>query len=493
MAESNFVDYVKICCRSGKGGRGSMHLRHVKYNPNGGPDGGDGGRGGSIYLRGNHNYWTLLHLKFQRHVFAEHGGNGGRDKCHGTDGKDIYIDVPCGTVVYNAETGKYVCDVNYDGQTVLLLKGGRGGLGNFQFRTATNQAPRYAQPGEPMEEMTIILELKLLADVGLVGLPNAGKSTLLSAVSSARPKIANYPFTTLEPSLGIVDYRDHKSFVMADIPGIIEGAAEGAGLGHDFLRHVDRCRLLLHVVDISCFEGRNPIEDVRNINHELEKYSPALASRPQIIIANKCDALDESVVDTKAFEEFVDANGWEMLYVSAVTHEGIPEMIHRVSERLRLLLRTAVRTGMRRAAAVKLVERWEQARLVIVIAVVIRRGEIADPGVHKPVQHPGGRVHARIAVCPGLAGQDLRLVAAEGRGGMRNSGATNAGGTRWSSPCPAQGLQSFSAGRICIFRCPPASAKSGASLSATARTAWRSTASATRIRRTCLTPLRTFI
>ena len=175
--ESNFVDYVKIMCRSGKGGRGSMHLRHVKYNPNGGPDGGDGGKGGSIILRGNHNYWTLLHLRYERHIFAEHGGNGGQDKCHGTDGKDIYIDVPCGTVVYNAETGKYVCDVTYDGQEIVLLKGGRGGLGNFQFRTATNQAPRYAQPGEPMQEMTIILELKLLADVGLVGFPNAGKST----------------------------------------------------------------------------------------------------------------------------------------------------------------------------------------------------------------------------------------------------------------------------------------------------------------------------
>ena len=271
--ESNFVDYVKIYCRSGKGGRGSMHLRHVKYNPNGGPDGGDGGRGGNIYLRGNHNYWTLLHLKYERHIRAEHGGNGGRDKCHGTDGKDVYIDVPCGTVVYNAETGKFVCDVSYDGQVVMLLKGGRGGLGNYQFRSATNQAPRYAQPGEPMQEMTVILELKLLADVGLVGLPNAGKSTLLSALSSARPKIANYPFTTLEPSLGIVAYRDQKSFVMADIPGIIEGASEGKGLGLRFLRHIERNSLLLFMVPGETDDIKREYEillaELSNFNPEL--------------------------------------------------------------------------------------------------------------------------------------------------------------------------------------------------------------------------------
>ena len=291
--ESNFVDYVKIQCRSGKGGRGSMHLRHVKYNPNGGPDGGDGGKGGSIYLRGNHNYWTLLHLKYQRHIFAEHGGNGGRDKCHGTNGKDIYIDVPCGTVVYNAETGKYVCDVMEDGQEVLLLKGGRGGLGNFQFRTATNQAPRFAQPGEPMQEMTVIMELKLLADVGLVGLPNAGKSTLLSSLSSAKPKIANYPFTTLEPSLGIVAYRDHKSFVMADIPGIIEGAAEGKGLGLRFLRHIERNSLLLFMVPADTDDIKKEYE---LLLRELEKFNPEMLRKHRVLAITKCDLLDEELI-----------------------------------------------------------------------------------------------------------------------------------------------------------------------------------------------------
>ncbi|MGP1467834.1 MAG: GTPase ObgE [Hoylesella shahii] len=320
MPESNFVDYVKIYCRSGKGGRGSMHLRHVKYNPNGGPDGGDGGRGGNIYLRGNHNYWTLLHLKFQRHVFAEHGGNGGRDKCHGTDGKDMYIDVPCGTVVYNAETGKYVCDVMHDGQVVMLLKGGRGGLGNFQFRTATNQTPRYAQPGEPMEEMTIILELKLLADVGLVGFPNAGKSTLLSSLSSARPKIANYPFTTLEPSLGIVAYHDHKSFVMADIPGIIEGASEGKGLGLRFLRHIERNSLLLFMVPGDTDDIKKEYEVLLN---ELNNFNPELNDKHRVLAVTKCDLLDEELIEMLRETLPTDL---PVVFISSVTGQGLAEL-----------------------------------------------------------------------------------------------------------------------------------------------------------------------
>ena len=318
--ESNFVDYVKILCRSGKGGKGSMHLKHVKYNPNGGPDGGDGGKGGSIILRGNHNYWTLLHLKYERHIFAEHGGNGGRDKCHGTDGKDIYIDVPPGTVVYNAETGKFVCDVAYDGQEVMLLKGGRGGLGNFQFRTATNQAPRYAQPGEPMQEMTVILELKLLADVGLVGFPNAGKSTLVSALSNAKPKIANYPFTTMEPSLGIVGYRDNKSFVMADIPGIIEGAAEGKGLGLRFLRHIERNSLLLFMVPGDTDNIRREYEILLN---ELRQFNPELLDKHRVLAITKCDLLDEELIEMLRAELPDDL---PVVFISAVTGYGLDEL-----------------------------------------------------------------------------------------------------------------------------------------------------------------------
>ena len=320
MEDSNFVDYVKIYFRSGKGGRGSMHLRHVKYNPNGGPDGGDGGDGGSVYLRGNHNYWTLLHLKFQRHVYAEHGGNGGRDKCHGTNGKHQYIDVPCGTVVYDAETGKYVCDVKYDGQEVLLLKGGRGGLGNFQFRTATNQAPRYAQPGEPMQEQTIILELKLLADVGLVGFPNAGKSTLLSSLSSARPKIANYPFTTLEPSLGIVGYHDNKSFVMADIPGIIEGASEGKGLGLRFLRHIERNSLLLFMVPGDTDDIKKEYEVLLN---ELRNFNPDMLDKHRVLAVTKSDLLDEELISMLK-ETLPD--DLPCVFISAVTGQGLNEL-----------------------------------------------------------------------------------------------------------------------------------------------------------------------
>ncbi len=335
--ESNFVDYVKIQCRSGKGGRGSMHLKRVKYNPNGGPDGGDGGKGGSIILRGNHNYWTLLHLRYQRHIFAENGGNGGRDKCHGTDGKDIYIDVPCGTVVYNAENGKFVCDVTYDGQEVVLLKGGKGGLGNFQFRSATRQAPRFAQPGEPMQEMTIIMELKLLADVGLVGLPNAGKSTLLGAISSAKPKIANYPFTTLEPSLGIVGYKENKSFVMADIPGIIEGASEGKGLGLRFLRHIERNSLLLFMVPGDTDDIKREYELLVN---ELRQFNPEMLQKKRVLAVTKCDLLDNELKQmlSKEIENGFSLNKENsssrnsfltpdaVVFISAVTGMGVEDL-----------------------------------------------------------------------------------------------------------------------------------------------------------------------
>ncbi|MBQ1724227.1 MAG: GTPase ObgE, partial [Muribaculaceae bacterium] len=248
MAESNFIDYVKILCRSGKGGAGSAHLHRAKYIPKGGPDGGDGGRGGHVLLKGNRNMWTLIHLRYERHVFATDGQPGSENQSTGKDGKDRIIEVPCGTAVYDAETGEFLCDVTKHDQVVRLLRGGRGGLGNTHFKTATRQTPRFAQPGEKGVERAVILELKLLADVGLVGFPNAGKSTLLSVISAAKPKIANYPFTTLEPNLGIVTYRDQQSFVMADIPGIIEGASEGKGLGLRFLRHIERNAVLLFMV-----------------------------------------------------------------------------------------------------------------------------------------------------------------------------------------------------------------------------------------------------
>lgn len=320
MAESNFVDYVKIYCRSGKGGRGSMHMHRAKYQPNGGPDGGDGGRGGNVYLRGNHNCWTLLHLRYERHVFAGHGGNGSKNCSRGCDGEDRYIDVPCGTVAYDAETGEYLCDVTEDGQTVMLLKGGRGGLGNWQFRTATNQAPRYAQPGEPMQEMEVILELKLLADVGLVGFPNAGKSTLLSALSSARPKIANYPFTTLEPSLGIVAYHDHQSFVMADIPGIIEGASEGRGLGLRFLRHIERNSLLLFMVPGDTDDIRREYEVLLR---ELQQFNPGMLDKHRVLAVTKCDLLDEELIDMLKADLPSDL---PVVFISAVTGFGLDRL-----------------------------------------------------------------------------------------------------------------------------------------------------------------------
>ena len=293
MSGSNFVDYVKIFCRSGKGGRGSSHFRREKHVPKGGPDGGDGGHGGHIILRGNRNYWTLLHLRYQKHIFAGHGEGGRGKKSFGKDGESKIIEVPCGTVVYDAETGEYLCDITEHEQEVILLKGGRGGLGNTHFKSATNQAPRYSQPGEPFEEKWVILELKLLADVGLVGLPNAGKSTLLSVVSAAQPKIADYPFTTLKPNLGIVSYRDSKSFVMADIPGIIEGASEGKGLGLRFLRHIERNSLLLFMIPA---DSDDIMSEYKMLLNELTVYNPELLDKQRILAITKSDMLDEELM-----------------------------------------------------------------------------------------------------------------------------------------------------------------------------------------------------
>lgn len=282
----NFIDYVKIYCRSGKGGAGCMHLHRAKYVPKGGPDGGDGGKGGSIILQGNRNLWTLLHLKYQKHIIATDGGRGGQSRSFGKDGEDKIIEVPCGTVIYDGETGEFICEVKEHNERVVLLKGGRGGLGNWHFRTATNQAPRYAQPGEPALERTVIMQLKVLADVGLVGFPNAGKSTLLSVVSAAKPEIADYPFTTLTPQLGIVSYRDGRSFCMADIPGIIEGASEGKGLGLRFLRHIERNAVLLFMVPAASEDIHAEYNILLN---ELEQYNPELLSKARILAISKMD------------------------------------------------------------------------------------------------------------------------------------------------------------------------------------------------------------
>ncbi|MEG1587161.1 MAG: GTPase ObgE [Bacteroidales bacterium] len=319
MAGSNFVDYVKIYCRSGKGGRGSTHLHREKFIAKGGPDGGDGGRGGNVILRGNRNYWTLLHLKFQRHVFAGHGESGGASRSFGKDGKDEIIDVPCGTVVFDAETGEFLCDVTHDGQEVILLKGGRGGLGNWHFRTSTNQTPRYSQPGEPALERAVIMELKLLADVGLVGFPNAGKSTLLSVLSAAKPKIADYPFTTLEPNLGIVSYRDNRSFVMADIPGIIEGASEGKGLGLRFLRHIERNALLLFMVPADSDDIRKEYDILLN---EIATFNPELLDKQRVLAITKSDMLDEELIE----EIKRDLPDIPCVFISSVINMGLTEL-----------------------------------------------------------------------------------------------------------------------------------------------------------------------
>jgi len=293
MASSNFVDYVKICCRSGNGGAGSAHLLHTRTTYKAGPDGGDGGRGGHIILVGNKQLWTLLHLKYRKHVFAGNGQGGDASNRTGAEGEDIILEVPIGTVAKNAETGEVLFEITEHEENRVLLKGGRGGLGNTSFKTSTNQTPRYSQPGEPGLEEWMILELKILADVGLVGFPNAGKSTLLSVVSAAKPKIADYPFTTLVPNLGIVSYRDDKSFVMADIPGIIEGASEGKGLGHRFLRHIERNSVLLFLIPADA-------DDISKQYHillkELEQFNPELLDKKRILAISKCDMLDDELI-----------------------------------------------------------------------------------------------------------------------------------------------------------------------------------------------------
>ena len=320
MAGSNFIDYVKIFCASGNGGDGSMHLRREKYIPKGGPDGGDGGRGGHIILRGNPQYWTLIHLKYRKHIKAEHGEAGSGNLCKGKNGKDIILDVPLGTLVRDAETGEKLLEVVEPGEEKILLKGGRGGLGNAYFKSATNQTPRYAQPGEPGSEGWFILELKVLADVGLVGFPNAGKSTLLSKLSAAKPKIADYAFTTLEPNLGIVQYYDDQSFVMADIPGILEGAAEGKGLGLRFLRHIERNSVLLFLIPA---DSNDIAEEYGILLGELGKYNPELLHKQRLLAVSKCDMLDnvlkEQLVPTLP-------KGIKTVFISSLTGEGLKQL-----------------------------------------------------------------------------------------------------------------------------------------------------------------------
>ena len=320
MANSNFVDYVKMFLASGNGGNGSMHLHREKYVPKGGPDGGDGGRGGHIILRGNSQFWTLIHLKYKKHIRAEEGESGSGSLRHGRNGKDIYLDVPLGTVAKDAETGEILFEITEHGEEKIIVKGGRGGLGNANFKTSTNQTPRYAQPGELGVEGWFILELKILADVGLVGFPNAGKSTLLSTVSAARPKVADYAFTTLEPSVGIVNYYDDKSFVMADIPGIIEGASEGKGLGHRFLRHIERNSVLLFLVPA---DSKDILAEYKILLKELKKFNPELLDKQRILAVSKSDMLDDEL--KREIKPHLPRK-IPTIFISSVANEGIKEL-----------------------------------------------------------------------------------------------------------------------------------------------------------------------
>ncbi|MCB0519886.1 MAG: GTPase ObgE [Lewinellaceae bacterium] len=320
MADQNFVDYVKICCRSGKGGAGSHHFLRDRKNPKGGPDGGDGGRGGHIILRGNRNTWTLLHLKYRKHVIAEDGVNGSRNNCTGAYGKDVILDVPLGTVAKDAETGEVEFEITEHDETRIITPGGRGGLGNTHFKTSTNQAPEYAQPGEPGREEWKILELKVLADVGLVGFPNAGKSTLISALSAAKPKIADYPFTTLVPHLGFINYRDSQSFVMADIPGIIEGAHEGRGLGLRFLRHIERNSTLLFMVPCTAESIHKEYDILLN---ELQQYNPELLDKPRVLAVTKCDLIDKEIEDMLRKDL---PKGIPAVFISSVAQQGLEKL-----------------------------------------------------------------------------------------------------------------------------------------------------------------------
>ena len=331
-----FTDYAKIIIKSGNGGDGAITFRREKYVAAGGPDGGDGGRGGSVYFRVDPNANTLIDFRYSKKFKAQNGENGSGGNKYGRSGEDLYIDVPLGTIIKDAETGKVVADLSKENQVELVLNGGRGGKGNSHFATATRQVPRFAQAGEDGEEKEVILELKLLADVGLLGFPNVGKSTFLSVVTDAKPKIANYHFTTIEPNLGVVKTKNGDSFVIADIPGIIEGASEGVGLGIQFLRHVERTRLLLHVIDVSGVEGRNPVEDFYTINEELKKYSEKLSTRKQIIVANKIDIMQDDK-GLKELEALAKKENLELYKISGVTGEGVTELLNRVSEVLKTL------------------------------------------------------------------------------------------------------------------------------------------------------------